>query len=129
MPTVAEATERAARSIEDGPAWGTSWPTAAATTGRTPRPATGRRRGWPASPGARRSRSRSRFDRALRTVVGSGAVDLVAGGRFGRLVVFTGRGIDSMPLDEAVERIRKVSPDGAMVRAGSAIGASFGDDA
>jgi ATP-dependent phosphofructokinase / diphosphate-dependent phosphofructokinase len=41
--------------------------------------------------------------------------------------VFTGRAIDRVPLRDAVERIRTISPDGAMVRAARAMGVCFGD--
>jgi ATP-dependent phosphofructokinase / diphosphate-dependent phosphofructokinase len=74
-----------------------------------------------------RGGSPTHFDRALCTIFGATAVDLVAEEAFGRLVIFTGRGVDSVPLQEAVDRIRTVPADGAMVRAARAMGVCFGD--
>jgi ATP-dependent phosphofructokinase / diphosphate-dependent phosphofructokinase len=71
----------------------------------------------------------SHFDRALCTVFGANAVELVATGQTGRLVAYAGRGIDSVPLADAVARLRTVPPDGAMLQTARAMGISFGDAA
>jgi 6-phosphofructokinase len=75
-----------------------------------------------------RGGSPTHFDRALCTLFGAAAVDLVADRRFGRLVTFTGYGMSSVPLQEAVEQIRTVPSDGAMIKAARAMGVSFGDE-
>jgi 6-phosphofructokinase 1 len=59
--------------------------------------------------------------------MGSRAVEMVAEEAFGRLVVYTGHGIDSVPLAAAVDRIRTVPPDGALIQAARDMGVSFGD--
>jgi 6-phosphofructokinase 1 len=74
-----------------------------------------------------RGGSPTHFDRVLCTVMGSRAVEMVAEEAFGRLVVYTGHGIDSVPLAAAVDRIRTVPPDGALIQAARDMGVSFGD--
>jgi 6-phosphofructokinase 1 len=74
-----------------------------------------------------RGGSPTHFDRALCTVFGARAVELLAEGALGRLVIYTGRGIDSVPLADAVDRLRTVPGDGEMIRAARAMGVSFGD--
>ncbi len=74
-----------------------------------------------------RGGSPTHFDRVLCTAFGARAVEMVAEGRFGRLVVYTGHGLDSVPLAEAVDRLRTVPPDGALVQAAREMGVSFGD--
>jgi ATP-dependent phosphofructokinase / diphosphate-dependent phosphofructokinase len=68
------------------------------------------------------------FDRALCTLFGIAAVELVAEARFGRMVTYTGATIDSVPIAEAVGHLRTVPLDGAFVRGARAIGISLGDD-
>ena len=67
------------------------------------------------------------FDRALCTLFGIAAVELVAEGRFGRMVTYTGATIDSVSIAEAVGHLRTVPLDGAFVRGARAIGISLGD--
>jgi ATP-dependent phosphofructokinase / diphosphate-dependent phosphofructokinase len=67
------------------------------------------------------------FDRALCTVFGVTAVELAAEGRFGRMVNYTGTQVDSVPIAEAVGRLRTVPPDGGFVRAARALGLCLGD--
>jgi 6-phosphofructokinase len=66
------------------------------------------------------------MDRALCTVFGTTAVELIADGRFGRMVAFHGE-VTSVPLSEAVGRLRTVPLDGGLVRAARALGISLGD--
>ena len=54
---------------------------------------------------------------------------MVAEKEFGRLVIYTGHGMDSVPLAEAVDSLRTVPPDGGLVRAAREMGVSFGDRA
>jgi phosphofructokinase-like protein len=74
-----------------------------------------------------RGGSPTHFDRALCTVFGARAVEMVAAMEFGRLVIYTGRGIDTVPLAAAVERLRTAPEDGALIQAARAMGISFGD--
>jgi 6-phosphofructokinase 1 len=67
------------------------------------------------------------FDRALCTVFGTAAVDLVFAGQFGRMVTYTGAAIDSVPIAEAVGHLKRVPLDGAFVRSARALGISLGD--
>jgi 6-phosphofructokinase 1 len=67
------------------------------------------------------------FDRALCTLFGTTAVELIAEGRFGRMVTYTGAGIDSVPIAEAVGQLKRVPLDGAFVRSARALGISLGD--
>jgi 6-phosphofructokinase 1 len=75
-----------------------------------------------------RGGSPSPFDRLLSTRLGSAAVDLVVQKQFGRMVCLRGNTISSCTLDEAVGRLKMVSPDCDIVRAARAIGISFGAD-
>ena len=67
------------------------------------------------------------FDRALCTLFGATAIELISDGQFGRMVCYTGTTIDSVPIADAVGRLRQVPPDGAFVRAARALGISLGD--
>jgi 6-phosphofructokinase 1 len=53
----------------------------------------------------------SAFDRILATRFGVAAVDLVAGGRFGRMVALRGVEIVDIPLSDAVSKRKTVDPD------------------
>jgi len=74
-----------------------------------------------------RGGSPSAFDRILSTRLGFGAVRLIAEGSFGRMVCLKTPGIASVPLEEAVKQLKKVSIELDMVQAAKAIGVSFGD--
>ena len=67
------------------------------------------------------------FDRALCTLFGTTAVELIAEGQFGRMVTYTGASIESVPIAEAVGQLRRVALDGAFVRGARALGISLGD--
>lgn len=67
------------------------------------------------------------MDRALCTLFGAKAVELIDEGRFGRMVTYTGTTVDSVPLAEAVGHLRRVSPDNGFVHAARALGISLGD--
>jgi 6-phosphofructokinase 1 len=74
-----------------------------------------------------RGGSPTHFDRVLCTALGARAVEMLAEQQFGRLVIYTGHGVDSVPLADAVDSLRTVPPDGALVRAAREMGVSFGD--
>ncbi|HET6933327.1 MAG TPA: ATP-dependent 6-phosphofructokinase [Candidatus Angelobacter sp.] len=69
----------------------------------------------------------SPFDRILCTRFGVAAVDLIAAGKFGRMVSLRQGRVDSVPLQEAVNGARLVDPEGELVHAARAIGICFGD--
>ena len=74
-----------------------------------------------------RGGSPSAFDRILATRLGFGAVNLMAEGRFGRMVCLKTPGIESVSLEEAVKQLKKVDTELDMVQAAKSIGVSFGD--
>ena len=73
-----------------------------------------------------RGGSPTAWDRQLCTRFGVSAVEAIAAGHYGYMVALTPHGIDPVPLTEAIGRIRTVPPQGELVRAGRALGISFG---
>jgi 6-phosphofructokinase 1 len=69
----------------------------------------------------------SAFDRILSTRFGVAAVELLAEGKFGRMVGLKSPCIDSAPLSEAVQKLKTVDPQGELVHIARSIGVSFGD--
>lgn len=67
------------------------------------------------------------LDRILGTRFGVMAVKLAEEGRFGRMVSYQAYHVDSVPIEEAVNRLRLVEPDGEMVQAAKAVGICLGD--
>lgn len=67
------------------------------------------------------------FDRILSTRYGTAAVRLLMQERFGEMVCLRGTEISSVPLEDAVNELKKVDPEGELVSAAKAIGVSFGD--
>jgi 6-phosphofructokinase 1 len=67
------------------------------------------------------------FDRALCSMFGATAVELVAAGDFGQMVAFTGPGVGAVKISEAVGRLKTVPPDGNLARTARALGISLGD--
>jgi len=65
-------------------------------------------------------------DRVLASAFGVHAVDLVAAGRFDRMVAWQNRQVIDVPLEEVIDRPQRVDPDGPMVRAARGLGISFG---
>jgi ATP-dependent phosphofructokinase / diphosphate-dependent phosphofructokinase len=74
-----------------------------------------------------RGGSPSAFDRILSTRLGYAAVKLLADGEFGKMVCLKTPTISSIPIEEAVKQLKKVTPGIDMVQAARAIGVSFGD--
>jgi len=74
-----------------------------------------------------RGGSPSPFDRILSTRFGVAAVDLIAEGKFGRMVCLHGEHVESVPLEEAVGKQKLVDPKCELVRTARAIGIGFGD--
>jgi 6-phosphofructokinase 1 len=67
------------------------------------------------------------FDRLLCTRFGAGAVRLIAEGKFGRMVAHRPPDTDSVPLTEAIGRLRTVPLDGDIVRTARDLGIGFGE--
>jgi 6-phosphofructokinase 1 len=66
------------------------------------------------------------FDRVLATRFGAAAVELFLAGRTGEMVCLQGGRISSVPIKEAVARLKRVDPRSERVRAAIAVGTSFG---
>lgn len=71
------------------------------------------------SPGAR--------DRLMASIFGVHAVDMIAKGRFDRMVAWRHRQVVDVPLEEVVDRPYLVEVDGPLVRTARGLGVSFGD--
>ena len=74
-----------------------------------------------------RGGSPTNMDRALCTIFGAKAVELIAEKRFGQMVSFTGSEITSVPLAEATGQLRTVPLDGGFVTAARSLGICLGD--
>jgi ATP-dependent phosphofructokinase / diphosphate-dependent phosphofructokinase len=74
-----------------------------------------------------RGGSPTTFDRALCSIFGATAVELVATGDFGKMVAFTGSQVGAIKISDAVGKLKTVRPDGNLVRTARALGVSFGD--
>ena len=66
-------------------------------------------------------------DRLVASAFGVHAVDLIAQGRFDRMVAWQTRGVVDVPLADAIERPQRVDPDSTLVRTARGLGISFGD--
>jgi 6-phosphofructokinase 1 len=67
------------------------------------------------------------FDRALCSVFGAHAVELVAANDFGKMVAYLGNRVDAIPISEAVGKLKTVSPNGSLARTARALGICLGD--
>jgi 6-phosphofructokinase 1 len=67
------------------------------------------------------------FDRALCSMFGAIAVELVAAGEFGKMVAFTGQQVWAVELSKAIGGLKTVPPDGGLVRTARALGICLGD--
>jgi 6-phosphofructokinase 1 len=67
------------------------------------------------------------FDRALCSMFGATAVELIAAGEFGKMVAFTGAGVAAVAISEAISRLKTVPSDGNLARTARALGISLGD--
>jgi 6-phosphofructokinase 1 len=67
------------------------------------------------------------FDRALCSMFGAMAVDLVAAGDFGKMVALIGPHPGAVPIRDAVGNLKTVPPDGGLVRTARALGICLGD--
>lgn len=67
------------------------------------------------------------LDRILGMRFGVMAAKLAAEGRFGRMVSYQSYHVDSVPIEEAVNKLRLVEPNSELVQAARAVGISLGD--
>jgi len=74
-----------------------------------------------------RGGSPTNMDRALCTIFGAKAVELIAEKNFGRMVAFTGANVTSVSLLEATQELRRVPLDGGFVTAARSLGICLGD--
>ena len=74
-----------------------------------------------------RGGSPTTFDRALCSMFGATAVELVAAGEFGKMVAFTGPQVDAIKISDAIGKLKAVRPDGNLVRTARALGICLGD--
>jgi ATP-dependent phosphofructokinase / diphosphate-dependent phosphofructokinase len=74
-----------------------------------------------------RGGSPTSFDRALCTVFGSEAVELIAAGRYGYMVAYQGSQVGAVRITEAIGRLKTVPPTGGFMRAAQALGVCLGD--
>ncbi len=74
-----------------------------------------------------RGGSPTNFDRALCTIFGAEAVELIAAGQFGQMVAYQGSGVGSVKITEAVGKLKTVPPAGGFARTARALGICFGD--
>ncbi len=74
-----------------------------------------------------RGGSPTTFDRALCSMYGAHAVELIAAGQYGNMVAFQGSQVGSVSLAEAVGRLKTVRVDGNLARTARALGICLGD--
>jgi 6-phosphofructokinase 1 len=74
-----------------------------------------------------RGGSPTNFDRALCSIFGAEAVQLIAAGRFGQMVSYQGSHFGDVKITEAVGRLKTVSPSGGLARTARALGVCLGD--
>ena len=67
------------------------------------------------------------FDRVLGTRFGAAAARLIKKGAFGRMVALQPPNVESVPIREAISRMKTVPLDNDIVESAREIGISFGD--
>ena len=68
------------------------------------------------------------LDRVLASAFGVYAVDLVAAGRYDRMVAWQNRRVVDVPIAEAIAAYHSVDPDDALVHTARGLGIAFGDE-
>ncbi len=66
-------------------------------------------------------------DRLMASIFGVRAVDLIAEGKFDRLVAWSGRRVIDVPIEEAIASYRAVDPEDDMVHTARGLGICLGD--
>jgi 6-phosphofructokinase 1 len=67
------------------------------------------------------------FDRILATRFGTHAADMLAEGKYNRMVAMRGGSVTSVPIEEVAGKIKNVPPDHPLIRAARGVGTNFGD--
>jgi len=74
-----------------------------------------------------RGGSPTAFDRALCSMFGATAVELIAQGEFGKMAAFVGPSVGAVNISEAIGQLKTVPPDGKLAQTARALGISLGD--
>jgi 6-phosphofructokinase 1 len=74
-----------------------------------------------------RGGSPTTFDRALCSMFGATAVELIAAKDFGKMVAYIGPQVGAIKISDAVGKLKTVKSDGNLVRTARALGISLGD--
>ncbi len=74
-----------------------------------------------------RGGSPTNFDRALCSVFGAEAVELIAAGKFGQMVAYQGSQVAAVKITAAIGSLKTVPPSGGFVRTARALGVCLGD--
>ena len=74
-----------------------------------------------------RGGSPTTFDRALCSIFGAAAAELIAAGDFGKMVAFNGPQVGAIKISEAIGKLKAVRPEGNLVRTARALGICLGD--
>jgi 6-phosphofructokinase 1 len=67
-------------------------------------------------------------DRLMASIFGTHAVDLIAQGRFDRMVAWQNRRVVDVPIAEAIEHYQAVDPDSALVLTARGLGIYVGGE-
>jgi 6-phosphofructokinase 1 len=67
------------------------------------------------------------FDRILATRFGTHAADMLAEGKYNRMVALRGGSVTSVPIEEVAGKIKMVPPDHPLIHAARGVGTNFGD--
>ena len=67
-------------------------------------------------------------DRLMASIFGVHAVDLIAAGRFNRMVGWSGRQVIDVPIEEGIGAYQDVAVDGPLVHTARGLGICFGDE-
>jgi 6-phosphofructokinase 1 len=67
------------------------------------------------------------FDRALCSVFGAQAIELIAAEDYGKMVAFLGSHVTAIPIRDAVGKLKTVPPDGSLARTARALGVCLGN--
>lgn len=74
-----------------------------------------------------RGGSPTNFDRALCSMFGAKAVELIANKQYGQMVAFEPTGIGSVKISDAIKQLKTVPTDGGFVHTARALGICMGD--
>jgi phosphofructokinase-like protein len=67
------------------------------------------------------------FDRILATRFGTHAADMLAEGKYNRMVAMRGGNVTSVPIEEVAGKVKLVPPNHPLIRAARGVGTNFGD--